>query len=107
MLEKYIDPELVLRVRLNGTVTAQQLAPYRRSDLLLYGQERFFHLTIDDDGLKIETPQPHEALQRTTPLEELRRYFRSALEQALPEEMEIIEEAMKLGEKMLQEAGAW
>ena len=106
-LEKYVSPELVLRIRLKGVVTPQQLASYKRSDLLLYGQDKFFYLFVDDSGLEIEVPQPHEALQRTTPLEELRRYFKSALERAPPEEMEIIQEALKLSERMLLEAGAW
>jgi len=106
-LDENRNADLVLRLTLRGAPTAEQLSSYKRSELILYGQERFFHLFVDDSKLDIREPEPLRALPRTSPLEELRRYFRDAMEQASLEEREILEEALRLSEAELQEAGAW
>lgn len=106
-LVKRADPQLILRLRLMGKITVEQLAEYRRPELLSHAVERYFHLIIDEGELEILVPEPLEALPRTTPLMELRRYFGEALLGVEPEERLIVEEALQLSEAKLQEAGAW
>lgn len=107
ILDELNDPSAVVRLRLKGVVSAEQLAGYRRSELLPHAEGKFFHLIIDESGLEIESPEQIAALPRTTPLEELRRYFTSALANADGGEKEILEEAFKLCQAKLEEAGAW
>lgn len=106
-LNENSDTKAVARLKLLGTVTVEQLSTYRRSELLTYAQNKFFHLSIDEGELQIQSPEPLQALPRSTPLEELRRYFMSAMEQASEEEKEVHREALKLSETKLREAGAW
>jgi exonuclease SbcD len=106
-LDEHRNPQEVVRLRLSGSVTGEQLSRYRRSELLLHGEGRFFHLEIDDSQLEIASPEPVEALPRTTPLEELRRHFNSAIAAAAEEEKKILEEALRLCQAKLEEAGAW
>jgi len=101
------DRNAVVRLRITGHVAVQQLAGYRRSELLLHGEGKFFHLSVDEGELEIESPQPVLALPRTTPLQELRRHFAEAIANASAEEREILEEAMRLCQAKLEEAGAW
>jgi DNA repair exonuclease SbcCD nuclease subunit len=106
-LDESKNQETVMRLRLKGRVTAEQLSKYRRSELILYAEGRFFHLTVDESELEIEFPATIPALPRTTPLEELRRYFTSAITLARAEEKEILEEALRICQAKLEEAGAW
>lgn len=100
-------PNGVVRLRLKGRITAEQLARYRRSELLLHAEGKFFHLLIDENELEIESPESIAALPRTTPLEELRRYFLANISMASGEDREVLEEALKLCQARLEEAGAW
>ena len=101
------DKELILRVRLGGRITVDRLATYRRPQILSFAQGKFFHCAIEED-FAIEAPEPIEALARTTPLTELRRYFENLVSSAQEEgERQILREALQLSESKLQEAGAW
>ncbi len=101
------DPQLVLRLRLRGRVRIEQLAAYRRPQLLTYAQGRFFHFFIEEE-FEVESPRPIAVPPRTTPLTELRRYFEELLAAADDEEeRSILEEALRLSEARLEEAGAW
>jgi DNA repair protein SbcD/Mre11 len=106
-LDESKNQETVARLRLKGRVTAEQLSKYRRSELILFAEGRFFHLTVDESELEIEFPATIPALPRTTPLEELRRYFASAITSAREDEKEILEEALRICQAKLEEAGAW
>ncbi len=101
-----VDQQLVLRVKLGGKVPVDRLAAYRRPQLLSFAQGKFFHFSIEEE-FDIEVPQLLEALPRTTPLGELRRYFEKMMSAADEEERRILEEARKLSEGKLEEAGAW
>ena len=84
-----------------------RLATYRRPQILSFAQGKFFHCAIEED-FAIEAPEPIEALARTTPLTELRRYFENLVSSAQEEgERQILREALQLSESKLQEAGAW
>ncbi|MBS7623428.1 exonuclease SbcCD subunit D [Candidatus Bathyarchaeota archaeon] len=107
IVEEYSDLDSVLRLRLRGKVTTEQLAGYRRADLLAYAENKYFHFSVDDGELVIESPEPLEALPLTTPLEELRRYFASLMENSSEEEVRILRDALNLAEAKLKEAGAW
>jgi exonuclease SbcD len=107
VLDESQNREAAVRLRLKGRVTAEQLSEYRRSELLLHGEGKFFHLTVDESELEIESPEPIQALPRTTPLEELRRHFTVAIESATGEDRAILEEALRLCQAKLEEAGAW
>jgi DNA repair exonuclease SbcCD nuclease subunit len=107
VLDESKNQEAAVRLLLKGRVTIEQLSKYRRSELILHGEEKFFHLTVDESELEIESPEPIQALPRTTPLEELRRHFAAAMESAAGEEKEILEEALRICQAKLEEAGAW
>ena len=107
VLDESKNREAAVRLLLKGRVTIEQLSKYRRSELLLHGEGDFFHLTVDESELEIESPEPIQALPRTTPLEELRRHFAAAMESAAGEEKEILEEALRICQAKLEEAGAW
>jgi DNA repair exonuclease SbcCD nuclease subunit len=107
ILDQCRNPETVVRLRLRGHVPIERLSGYRRSELLIHGQDRFFHLAVDESELEIDSPEPIAALPRTTPLEELRRQFTLVLQGASDRERTILEEALKLCESKLEEAGAW
>ena len=106
-LDECKSPETIVRLRLRGRVPVERLSRYRRSELLMHGEGKFFHLAVDESELEIESPEPIKALPRTTPLEELRRHFEAALAGASSEEKEILEEALRLCQAKLEEAGAW
>jgi len=106
-LLKLQDPELVLRTKLVGSVDVKQLTTYRRSDILSFAQNKFFALIPNEKEINIETTGIIEPLPRTTPLEEIRRYFHQRIEKAEKKEEQLLLEALKLCEKRLEEAGAW
>lgn len=107
VLDESKNQEAAVRLRVLGHVTAEQLSKYRRAELIMHGEAKFFHLTVDESELEIESPEPVHALPRTTPLEELRRHFTTAIESAAGEEKEILEEALRICQAKLEEAGAW
>ncbi len=104
-LEKRADLEKIIRVRVKGTVTLEQLSTYKRSALLTYTQDRFFHTEFHEEELNILTQTPLESLPKTTPLQELDRTFRSLLEKAKDDEKPLVQEAWKMTAARLQEEG--
>jgi exonuclease SbcD len=107
VLDESTNPDAVVRLRLKGRVTVEQLSKYRRSQLILHNEGNFFHLAVDEGELEIESPEPIQALPRTTPLEELGRHFAATIAAATAEEKEILEEALRICQAKLEEAGAW
>lgn len=98
--------DLVLRMKIGGRVSVDRLAGYRRPPLLAYAEGRFFHFQVEEE-FEIERLEPVAALPRTTPLAELRRYFEKVRLVADEEERGLLDEALRLSETRLQEAGAW
>jgi exonuclease SbcD len=107
VLDNSANKEAAVRLRVLGHVSPEQLSKYRRAELILHGGTKFFHLTVDESELQIESTEPMLALTRTTPLEELRRHFATAIEGAVGEQKQILEEALRLSQAKLEEAGAW
>jgi len=104
-LEKRIDDEKILRVRVQGKVTLDQLSTYKRSALYTYAQNKFFHIEFDEEQLNVLTMVPLESLPKTTPLQELDRTFKNLLEKAGDQERPLVQEAWKLTITKLQEEG--
>lgn len=104
-LEKRADDQKILRVLVSGKVTLDQLSTYKRSALLSYTQDRFFHVEFDEEGLNVLTQAPLESLPKTTPLQELDRTFRDLLEKAQEDEKPLVQEAWKMTSSRLQEEG--
>jgi len=106
-LLKRVDPQLILRVKIVGDMSLKLLETYKRPALLSQFQEKFFALEFDEREMEIEAYEPVEALPRTTPLEELKRYFESIMAKASEQERMALQEAFQKSIAMLQEAGAW
>src|SRR6266536_2414877 len=104
-LEKRIDDEKILRVRVQGKVTLDQLSTYKRSALYTYAQDKFFHIEFDEEQLNVLSMIPLESLPKTTPLQELDRTFQNLLEKAGDQERPLVQEAWKLTVSKLQEEG--
>src|SRR5216683_160245 len=103
--EKGRGAEKILRIRVTGRVSLDQLSTYKRSALQSYCQERFFHTEFDEDGLNVLTTEALESMPRTTPLEELDRAFQALLANVKEEERPIVHEAWKATVARLQEEG--
>jgi DNA repair exonuclease SbcCD nuclease subunit len=104
-LEKRIDDEKILRVKVHGKVTLDLLSTYKRSALYTYAQDKFFHIEFDEEQLNVLTMVPLESLPKTTPLQELDRTFKNLLEKAGDQERPLVQEAWKLTVAKLQEEG--
>jgi DNA repair protein SbcD/Mre11 len=106
-ISRLSDQELVLRIRLKGRINVDRLTSYRRPDVLSFAQGKFFFCSIEED-FEVQAPEPVEALARTTPLAEIRRYFETLIASSEePDKKKILREALSLSESKLQEAGAW
>ena len=104
-LGRRAGPEKILRVRVTGRVSLEQLSTYKRSALIAYCQDRFFHVEFDEDGLNLLTMAPLESLPRTSPVEELDRTFQSLLAKVKEEERPLVQEAWKGTVARLREEG--
>ena len=105
VLERRTGAEKILRIRVLGKVSLEQLSTYKRSALLAYCQDRFFHVDFDEDGLDVLNVTPLESLPKTTPLEELNRTFQGLLSNVKDDERPIVHEAWKATVARLQEEG--
>ncbi len=104
-LDKKADSEKIIRVRVSGKVTLEQLSTYKRSALLTFTENKFFHAEFDEEGLNVLTQAPLESLPKTTPLEEIDRTFQGLLVKARDDEKPLVQEAWKMTVAKLQEEG--
>src|SRR6059036_174101 len=104
-LGKRTGPDKILRIRVTGRVSLEQLSTYKRSALLSYCQDHFFHVEFDEDGLNLLTMEPLESLPRTSPVEELDRTFQNLLAKVKEEERPLVQEAWKGTVARLREEG--
>jgi DNA repair exonuclease SbcCD nuclease subunit len=105
-METKTDRELVLRLRLKGKVTPELLATYRRPVLQTFGAANFFHVLLDE-AWELQHEKPLDALPRTTPLQELERYFEGQIAEATSERKKELREALETAKDILKEFGAW
>lgn len=104
-LERKIDDQKILRVRVSGKVSLNQLSTYKRSTLYTFTEDKFFHVEFDEEQLNVLTMAPLESLPKTTPLQELDRTFKNLLGQAADHDRPLVQEAWKLTVAKLQEEG--
>ncbi len=104
-LEERVNGEAILKVKVLGKVALEQLGTYKRSTLLSYCQDKFFHIEFDEQHLNVESMEPIESLPMTTPLEELDRTFQNLLSNVKEDERPLVQEAWKGTIAMLQEEG--
>ncbi len=106
-LESSRDPESIVRIKLKGSVSLENLTKYKRFELISFGSDKFFSTEFDESEMELQTHESLQALPRTTPLQELRRYFESLSAKSTGEEAPLIQEARTVAESILSEAGAW
>jgi DNA repair exonuclease SbcCD nuclease subunit len=104
-LQKKADSEKIIRVRVLGKVTLEQLSTYKRSALQAFSEDKFFHAEFDEDGLNVATQTSLEPLPKTTPLEEIDRTFQNLLVKVRDDEKPLVQEAWKITVAKLQEEG--
>jgi len=104
-INRITDSEKILRVRISGNVSLEQLSTYKRSALLDYTSDRFFYTEFDEERLNLLTQTPLEALSNTTPLQELDRTFQNLLSNAKDDQKSIVNEAWKRTAAKLQDQG--
>jgi exonuclease SbcD len=104
-LEKRAGADKILRVRVHGKVSLEQLSTYKRSSLISYCQDRFFHVDFDEEGLNVLSMEPLESLPRTSPVEELDRTFQRLVSGAKEEDRPLVHEAWKGTVSRLREEG--
>ena len=104
-LEKRADDQKILRVKVSGNVTIDQLSTYKRSTLYTFAEDRFFHIEFSEDQLHVKTMAPIESLPKTTPLQELDRTFQNLLTKSVDQDRPLVQEAWKLTVAKLQEEG--
>jgi len=105
-MERLKNPELALWLRLTGKITVEGLGTYRRPILQAYSAEKFFHVLIEEDW-ELQHERPLDALPRTTPLQELERYFEGEIAKATSERKQELREALETARDFLKEFGAW
>jgi DNA repair exonuclease SbcCD nuclease subunit len=105
-MEHWKDPKLALWLRLIGRISAEQLSSYKRPVLQAFGAENFFHVLIEEKW-ELQQEKPIDALPRTTPLQELERYFEAEIGKASPARKEELREALETAKDVLKEFGAW
>ena len=105
LLEKRTSGEKILRVRVQGRVSLEQLSTYKRSTLQSYCQDHFFHVEFDEEGLNVLSMEPLESLPKSSPLEELNRTFQNLLTNSKEDEKPLVQEAWKGTVARLQEEG--
>lgn len=105
-IERLRDPNLALWLRLTGKITVEGLGTYRRPILQAFGAENLFHLLIQEDW-EIQREKPMDALPRTTPLQELERYFAGEMAKATSERRQELSEALEVTSDLIKEFGAW
>lgn len=105
IVDKKAGTEKILRVRVQGRVTLEQLGTYKRSALISYCQNRFFYVDFDEEKLNVLSMETLESLPTTTPLEELDRTFQNLLSNAKEDDHALIHEAWKSTISRLQEEG--
>lgn len=107
-IRRFVDPELIFRVRVLGSIEPQRLTTYGRPQLLSEFSEKFFWIQFDEREMQILTAAPVQALPRTTPREQLRQYYSRMIQEAEREDVRRdLREALALSEQMLEEEGAW
>jgi len=107
-VRRFVDPELIFRVKVLGVIEPQRLTTYRRPQLQSEFSDEFFWVDFDEKEMQILTAGPIQAFPRTTPREQLRQYYSRMIQEAEDEGIrKDLREALAVSEQMLEEEGAW
>jgi DNA repair exonuclease SbcCD nuclease subunit len=99
------DSNLILRIRVEGSITAETLATYRRSPLQRKGDELCFKLLLEDtDSLRVKGLRDIEPTPSINPDEELLSYFDLRAEEE--ESRQIVEKAKEKCIQLLEEVAS-
>jgi len=108
--KEHADAKAILRLIIKGRLPQERLASYNRNQILSELEGRFFHVIIDDRELEYVFEQPEfEGFETLSPLKLYEDYLLKLLQDAGGDagRRKILEEALNLGRKFLEEAGAW
>lgn len=103
------QPQLLLRLVVSGLLPIQKVVRYSRAELLKHLEGRFLHVVIDDSDLRcaVEAAQQPQ-IQVKSPIEAFREEVAAKAKSATPkEDPRVLERALELGLRALEEVGAW
>lgn len=105
-LKDEANSELIIRPRLTGNISVKQLATYQRPEVVQKCNNLFFFIEPDESLLEITGIGPMVALSKTTPLEELKRFFDERKEKTKNKEAkQLLTEAYELCIRKLEAEG--
>lgn len=106
-IDKNGDPDLILRIRIEGHITAETLATYRRSPLQRKGDEVCFKLLLEDsESLRVRGLRDIEPMASINPDEELLSYFDARMQGLDDESKRIVEKAKEKCIQLLEEVAS-
>ena len=107
---KHANRQAILRLIIKGKLPQEQLIRYNRDQILRQLENHFFHVIIDDRELEFVLEQPElEGFEILSPLKLYEDYLVRLIQDASNDSKrrKTLEEALNLGKKFLEEAGAW
>ena len=107
-VEKYNNPDLILRLQISGDVPLEILEKYRRDEILLELLNKFFLVVIDDSKLTFARMPEIRFIEQQTPIDAFLSYINEIIKKETDEnKRKILERAKEISEKYLREAGGW
>ena len=106
---KYSEPEAILRLRIKGRLPLDKLTRYSRDEILERVEGSFFHVVVEDRGLEYALELPElEGVEELSPLRLYEEYLGAFIEREGDESKKrLLEEALRVGRRLLEEVGAW
>jgi len=103
-IDKNGNPDLILRIKIEGYITAETLATYRRAPLQRKGDDVCFKLLLEDsESLRVRGLRDIEPMASINPDEELLSYFDARMEGLDDESKGIVEKAKVMCIQLLEE----
>lgn len=100
-------PDVLVRVIIKGGLPLDRIRSYSKAELLKRLENRFFYTLVDDSELRCMPRELKLDTSLTGPVEAYRRAVEAHMERAGEEEKEMLEKALSLGLRVLEEVGAW
>lgn len=106
-IEHDCDRNLILRIRIEGLITAETLGTYRRAPLQRIGDEKCFKLLLEDsESLRVRGLREIEPMASIDPDEELLSYFDIRMEDLDEESKRVVEKAKERCIQLLEEVAS-
>ena len=105
----YADKEAIIRLIISGKLPLDKLSRYQRERIIEGLRNDFFYIVINDRGLEYVFERAELAdLETLSPIELYEKYFTELLEDPQNEgKKDLLQEALRLGKKYLEDVGAW